>query len=163
MLRRTTCTLLLALCVLSGYAQIPNPAGQSQWRTCTRVVDGDTVILDGRERVRLIGVDAPESKRPRKPVQRFGKESARYLRTMVEGKRVRLEHDWQRTDRHGRTLGYIYLEDGRFVNATMVRDGYAFALTRYPFKHLEEFRRLEREAREAGRGLWGDSSAQGPR
>lgn len=73
----------------------------------------------------------------------------------VEGKRVRLAYDQQRQDKYRRTLAYVYLEDGTFVNAEIIRQGYGFAYTRFPFKYLEEFRRLEREARESKRGLWG--------
>ncbi len=70
-------------------------------------------------------------------------------------KRVRLEYDQERRDKYGRTLPYVYLEDGTFLNGEIIRQGYGFAYTRLPFKYLEEFRKLEREAREAGRGLWG--------
>ncbi len=74
---------------------------------------------------------------------------------MVQGKRVRLDYDWERRDKYGRTLAYVYLEDGTFLNAEIIRQGYGFAYTRFPFKHLEEFRKLEREARETRRGLRG--------
>jgi micrococcal nuclease len=100
-------------------------------------------------------VDTPETKDPRQPVQYFGEEAAAFTRRMVEGKRVRLEYDWERKDTYGRTLAYVYLEDGTFLNAEIIRQGYGFAYTRFPFKYLEEFRKLEREAREARRGLWG--------
>lgn len=79
---------------------------------------------------------------------------------MVEGKRVRLEYDWERRDKYGRTLAYVYLEDGTFLNAEIIRQGYGFAYTRFPFKYLEEFRNLETEAREAGRGLWGTAGSR---
>lgn len=72
----------------------------------------------------------------------------------LKGQDVRLECDWQRTDRCGRTLAYLYLADGTFVNAEIVRQGFGFAYTKYPFKHLEEFHANEREARAATRGLW---------
>ena len=120
----------------------------------TRVVDGDTIILNGRERVRLIGVDTPETVDPRRPVQYFGKEASAFTKRMVEGKRVRLEYDQTRKDRYGRTLAYVYLEDGTHLNAEIVKQGYGHAYTRFPFRYLKEFRRYEREAREAGRGLW---------
>lgn len=71
------------------------------------------------------------------------------------GDRIRLEYDWERRDKYGRTLAYVYLEDGTFLNAEIIRQGYGFAYTRFPFKYLEEFRKLEQEARETGRGLWG--------
>jgi micrococcal nuclease len=66
---------------------------------------------------------------------------------LVEGKRIRLEYDQQRHDQYGRTLAYVYLENGTFVNAEIIRQGGGFANRRFPFKYLEEFRTLEREAR----------------
>ena len=120
-----------------------------------RVVDGDTIIVTGVGRVRLIGVDTPESVDPRRPVEFFGKEASAFTRRLVDGKRVLLGYDWERTDRYGRTLAYVYLPDGTFVNAEIIRRGYGHAYTRFPFKHLERFRQLEREARQAGHGLWG--------
>ncbi len=120
----------------------------------TRVVDGDTIILNGRERVRLIGVDTPETVDLRRPVQYFGKEASAFTKRMVEGKRVRLEYDQTRKDHYGRTLAYVYLEDGTHLNAEIVMQEYGHAYTRFPFRYLEEFRRYEREAREAGKGLW---------
>ena len=124
-----------------------------------RVVDGDTIIVSGVGRVRLIGVDTPESVDPRRPVEFFGKEASAFTKRLVDGKRVRLEHDWERTDRYGRTLAYVYLPDGTFVNAEIIRQGYGHAYTRFPFEHLDRFRQFEREARQAGRGLWGATPA----
>lgn len=123
-------------------------------RTVIRVVDGDTIVLDGNEKVRLIGVDTPETKHPRKPIEYFGKEASAFTTKMAEGKKVRIEYDWQRLDKYGRTLAYVYLEDGTFLNAEIVKQGYGHAYTRFPFKYLEEFRQYEREARENNRGLW---------
>ena len=120
-----------------------------------RAVDGDTLLLTNGERVRLIGVDTPETKHPKKPVERFGKEAYLFTKKMVEGKEVRLEYDWPRRDKYKRLLAYVYLMDGTFLNAEIVKQGYGFAYTRFPFKYLEEFRRYEREARENGKGLWG--------
>jgi len=124
------------------------------WRTCIRAVDGDTLILNGNETVRLIGVDTPETKDPRKLVQYFGEEAYGFTKSLLEGKRVRLEYDQERIDKYGRTLAYVYLEDGTFLNAEIIKQGYGFAYTIYPFKYMEEFRRYEREARENKRGLW---------
>jgi micrococcal nuclease len=119
-----------------------------------RVIDGDTVELITGEKIRLIGVDTPETKDPRKPVQYFGQEATAFTQRLVEGKRVRLEYDQPRQDKYGRTLAYMYLEDGTFVNAEIITQGYGFAYTRFPFRYLEEFRTRERQAREAKRGLW---------
>ena len=80
--------------------------GQSdrQWRYVQRVVDGDTIILNGGERVRLLGVDTPESVHPRKPVEYFALEASAFTKRTAEGKQVWLEFDQTRTDRYGRTL-----------------------------------------------------------
>lgn len=124
---------------------------------CTRIIDGDTIVvkIDGRqEKVRLIGVDTPETVHPNKPVEYFGKEASQFTKSLVEGKQVRLEYDWERKDKYGRTLAYVYLEDGAFLNAEIIRQGYGHAYTKFPFKYLEQFRQYEREARENKRGLW---------
>jgi micrococcal nuclease len=73
---------------------------------------------------------------------------------MAEGKMVRLEYDWQDRDKYGRLLAYVYLEDGTFLNAEIIKQGFGFAYTRYPFKYLEEFRQYERVAKENGSGMW---------
>ena len=119
-----------------------------------RVIDGDTLLLVNGERVRLIGVDTPETKHPRKPVEYFGREAYLFTKEMVDGKEARFEFDRQKRDRYGRVLAYVYLLDGTFLNAEIVKQGYGFAYTRFPFKYMEEFRRFEREARENRRGLW---------
>jgi micrococcal nuclease len=125
---------------------------------CIRVIDGDTIVVetaDTQEKVRLIGVDTPETVHPSKPVEYFGKEASEFTHKKVEGKRVRLEYDWRSRDKYGRLLAYVYIEDGTFLNAEIIRKGYGFAYTRYPFKYLEDFRRYEKEARRNNRGLWG--------
>lgn len=127
---------------------------------CTRVVDGDTIVVDieGKlEKVRLIGVDTPETVHPSKPVEYFGKEASDFTKRMVERKNVRLEYDWQKRDKYSRVLGYVYLEDGTFLNAEIIKQGYGFAYTKYPFKYLDEFRQYEKEARENKKGLWQDN------
>lgn len=125
-----------------------------EYRQVVRVIDGDTIELDGGEKVRLIGVDTPETVHPNKPVEYFGKEASKFTKNMVEGKFLKLEYDWQRTDKYGRMLAYVYLLDGTFVNAEIIKQGYGFAYTKYPFKYLEKFREYERQARENHRGLW---------
>ena len=135
-----------------------NAAQAAEYRHCVKVTDGDTIIiLDGDERVRLIGIDTPETVHPNKSVEFFGKEASAFTKRMVEGKKVRLKYDWQRKDKYGRTLSYVYLLDGTFLNAEIIKQGYGHAYTQYPFKYLEDFRKYEREAREKGRGLWSDN------
>ena len=124
---------------------------------CTRAVDGDTIIVNiagVKERVRLIGIDTPETKHPRKPVQYYGKEASMFTANMVEGKKVRLEFDQNQRDRYKRLLAYAYLEDGTFLNAEIIKQGYGHAYTKFPFKYMNEFRQYEREARIRKRGLW---------
>lgn len=128
----------------------------------TRVIDGDTLVLERLGTVRLIGVDAPETVDPRKPVQAFGAEAAAFLRKLVTGKVVRVEYDQQRTDNQDRVLAYLYLPDETFVNAEIVRQGYGHAYTAFPFKCMTAFRVLERQAMENKRGLWGSQAASLP-
>jgi micrococcal nuclease len=151
--------LVGAVFALSRFDGTDQASGSNEYRIVQRVIDGDTQLLDNRERVRLIGVDTPETKHPSKPVQYFGKEASAFTKRMVEGKRVRLEFDMANTagrhkDRYGRTLAYVFLEDGTLLNAEIIKQGYGHAYTAFPFSRMEEFRRLEREAREQGRGLW---------
>ncbi len=127
---------------------------------CTRVVDGDTIVVDiggKEEKIRLLGVDTPETVHPSKPVEYFGKEASAFTKQMVEGKRVRLEYDWQKRDKYGRLLAYVYLEDGTFLNAEIIKQGYGFAYTNYPFRYLDEFREYQRCAQENKLGLWGNN------
>lgn len=132
-----------------------------------RVVDGDTISVDlvgTPTTVRLVGIDTPETVDPRKPVQEYGKEASAFLSNMLLGEEVYLEIGEGGTDKYGRTLGYIYrAPDGLFVNAEIVRQGYGHAYTKYPFKHMEDFRALEQRARQFGKGLWGSREAGSPR
>ena len=135
------------------------PDGPREVGRVVRVVDGDTihVQLDGRrEKVRYIGVDTPESVKPGTPVQCFAKRAGAFNRHLVAGERVRLVLDAEHRDRYGRLLAYVYRKsDGVFVNAALVRRGYAQPLTIAPnVAHAREFRRLAAAARHAGRGMW---------
>jgi micrococcal nuclease len=123
-----------------------------------KVVDGDTLEVSGGERVRLIGVDTPETKDPNRPVGCFGAEASTFTATLVPpGTAVRLVGDVEQRDRYGRLLAYVYRRaDGLFVNAELLRRGYAQLLTVPPnVAHTDDFVALSRQAREGGRGLWG--------
>ncbi len=124
-----------------------------------RIIRGDTIevccVFGDRVKVRYIGVDTPETHHPMRGVEPYGMEAAEANRKLVDGKTVRLEFDVQQFDKYGRTLAYVYLEDGTFVNAWLVEHGYAMVMTVPPnVKYQDLFLRLQREAREAGRGLW---------
>jgi micrococcal nuclease len=143
-----------------GEAGTGNHAAAAREYSVSKVVDGDTFwVNDGSakgKKIRLIGVDAPESRNTgRKKIGHFGMESKKYLSTMLAGKKVRLEFDVDPIDRYGRTLAYVYLKDGTFVNAELVRQGYAMVLTVAPnVKHADVFAKLQAEARKNRRGLW---------
>ncbi|MBI5742789.1 MAG: thermonuclease family protein [Candidatus Niyogibacteria bacterium] len=131
-----------------------------------RAVDGDTIeveFADGRkEKVRYIGMNAPESVDPRRAVECFGKEAAAANAALVGGREVRLVRDVSDRDKYGRLLRYVYLNDvaQTFINLELVRQGYAAAATYPPdIAHASEFRAAERAARAAGAGLWGGCSA----
>jgi len=119
-----------------------------------RVIDGDTIKLANGETVRYIGIDTPETKHPRKPVQFMGREASAANKKLVGGKRVRLEFDAQQRDRYGRLLAYVYVDEV-FVNAWLVENGYAQIMTIPPnVKYQDLFLKLQKEAREKKRGLW---------
>jgi len=125
-----------------------------------RVVDGDTIIvtIDGaRTRIRLIGVDTPETVKPGTPVQCYGPQASAFTKHALNGEDVRLEYDRDRTDRYGRTLAYVYrARDDLFVNLALVQQGYARALDIAPdHAHASELALAQKAAQTAKRGLWG--------
>ncbi len=132
-------------------------ASEPGMATVERVVDGDTirVRVEGRdEPVRLVGIDTPESVKPGEPVECYAKQASKFNERLVTGRRVRLRVGRERTDRYGRLLAYVYAGD-EFVNAALVRGGYARTLTIPPnIAHAGLFHRLARAAGRAGRGLW---------
>jgi micrococcal nuclease len=140
-------------------AESASPTAENrQAARVTRVVDGDTidVELDGAVvRVRYIGMDTPETVDPRSPVECFGPESSERNQALVGGQTVELEKDVSETDIYGRLLRYVYV-DGRMVNEELVLEGYATAATFPPdVKYVDRFIEAERQARDAGSGLWG--------
>jgi micrococcal nuclease len=161
---RPRASALLALSVL--LVALVASTARDESGTVVRVVDGDTLVvrIGGRaEKVRLIGVDTPESVDPRRPVQCFGKEASEFTRRLAEGKRVTLlrEAGPGDRDRYGRLLRYVFSPDGTLLNGEIIRQGYGHAYLRYPFARMEEFRALERQAREHGLGLWALSAPPG--
>lgn len=138
--------------------------------TVTRVIDGDTVdvVIDGSAsttRVRLLGINTPESVDPRRPVQCFGKEASRALKALVEGKRIALVEDPQADDRdrYGRWLRTLVLDETMDVNATLVRQGYAQAYVDFPMTKARraELRALQRTAETEKVGLWNEATCAG--
>lgn len=155
-------TVLLAAAVLlilrpwEGGGAAGGPASAPAF--VTRVVDGDTIEarVGGRiEDVRYIGVDTPETVKPDTPVQCFGPRASTFNHRLVERRRVRLVFGVERRDAYGRLLAYVHLGHV-FVNASLVRKGLARSLTIPPNDRFAPlFRRLEKRAARAGKGLWG--------
>jgi micrococcal nuclease len=139
--------------------------GPSVRARVVRVIDGDTieVSIGGQdEDVRYIGVDTPETVKPDTPVQCYGPQASAENHRLVDGRTVRLVFDRERRDVYGRLLAYVYTRarggagKSGFVNATLVRDGYAHTLTIPPnTAHVSQLGRLQTRAGRAGRGLWG--------
>lgn len=131
------------------------------FRIVTHVVDGDTIYVTnpkgGIEKIRLIGIDAHETRNNgKKKVGFYGKQATQYLNKLVLGKRVRLDYDVRKYDQYKRTLAYVYLENGTFVNADLVKKGYAIVYTLAPnVKFSNKFIQLQQESRKYKRGLWG--------
>lgn len=156
-------TLLLAL---FGYSltdegllkKIPAPAPPGTYNI-VEFEDGDTITINmngTHERVRFIGVDTPETQDPRKPVQCFGKAASRFTKELIGNQPVRLELDplSSNRDRYDRLLRYVYLPDGRLVQAEIIKQGYGFAYTSFPFTKSDEFISYQRQAKEQYKGLW---------
>lgn len=139
----------------------------AKYYTVTKVTDGDTIHINMNgidEKVRLIGINTPETVDPRTTVQCFGKEASDRMKSLANGKIVSLEFDDSQNyrDSYGRLLAYVYLEDGQMLNRKMIADGYAYEYTYMtPYKYQKEFRELQTFARTSGRGLWAKDTCNG--
>lgn len=122
--------------------------------TVTRVVDGDTIEIEGGERVRYIGIDTPETVDPSQPVQCFGAEASHKNKELVEGKTVRLEKDTTDRDKYKRLLRYVYVGD-TFVNLELVKQGFAHSYSYPPdTKYQDQIISAQQETENAKTGLW---------
>ncbi len=133
-----------------------------------RVIDGDTLKLNNGQRVRLIGIDAPELKEgpklardlkqrhsSKKTELAHGKKSYQYVKKLVEGKKVTLKFDTRKYDDYQRLLAYVYLTNGQLVNAQIIKAGYAYPVYIKPdIKYSQLFQELHAQAKEKHRGLW---------
>ena len=160
-LRHSLAALAVALCsaVCGCSARVGDGGQKADTAPVVRVVDGDTIRVGlpaGEEPVRYIGIDTPESVKPGTPVQCFALKASAYTKHLLTGRRVRLVLDAEPRDRYGRLLAYVYREpDGLFVNAELVRRGFAQTLTIPPnVRFADRFSALARQARDAGKGLW---------
>lgn len=144
----------------SELSRMVKPVGTASRQRVLRVIDGDTVVLSrGGEKVtcRMIGVGAPETKHPRKPVEFFGPEASAYLRLWIEGKTVVVSYQTNpyKRDRYKRPLVYLWADKGRqCINVTMVEKGYARFESGYPTIYRDIFKAAETKARNYGFGVW---------
>jgi micrococcal nuclease len=153
---KTGCLLLLVFTLISwahaAPGQTPCPVQEA---VVAHVSDGDTVVLANGQKVRLLGIDAPEMEREGKPADFLAHKAKKFLAELVQGKQVRLEYDRLRYDRYGRTLAYLFLPDGANVSREMVREGLAHVYTVPPnMRFQEELLAAQREAINAHRGIW---------
>jgi len=149
----------------------PSAASSHDWETydgqtfrVSRVVDGDTIILDRPDgvtnhkdtRVRLWGVDTPETVKPNAPVEWFGPEASAFTRDAIEGRHVRIELERGKgtRDKYNRLLAWVFLEDGRLLNAELISQGYGYADPRFPHHRKTEFAKLQVQAMRGRKGLW---------
>ena len=163
--------LLLFLTGFSGCTFLKHKSANKELFTVTEVIDGDTFRLQNGEKVRLLGIDTPEkynseklerdsekSGRDKNTIMKLGNISAEYVKKLAEGKKVYLEREpgGDDRDRYGRLLRYVYLEDGTFLNAKIIKDGYGNVYDRHPLSVTDKFRQYEKEARDKKIGLWSE-------
>ena len=127
----------------------------------SRFVDGDTIIvdMDGHdESIRMIGIDTPETHKPNSPVQCYGPAASAFTKNLIGSSKVRLASDpkSQNRDRYNRLLRHVYLVDGRLVAEEVIKGGYGFAYTQFPFTKSDQFVKAEAAAKAANKGLWGN-------
>lgn len=136
--------------------------------TVVKVLDGDTFDVKVEKqivRARMLGVDTPETIDPRKPVQCFGKEASKETKKLLMKHSVKLQIDSTQslTDKFGRLLAYVYRDDGLFINEFLVENGYAHEYTYdVPYVKQDEFKKIEKEAKESKKGLWGNACSTLP-
>ncbi len=150
MKHRIALSFLCLLFCLSQPACSADSGYQVKW-----VVDGDTVVLADRQKVRYIGINAPELARDDHIAEPYGEEAKRFNASLVNQKKVRLEFDIELNDAYRRRLAYVFLKDGTFVNAEMLSNGYAYLLYIRPnLKHHSTLIAAQRAAMSAKRGIW---------
>jgi len=131
-------------------------AGKREAHFVRWVIDGDTVVLENGQKVRYAGINAPEIRHEDQPAEPFGYAALKANIRLVKHRKVFLEWPKQRRDRFGRLLAYVFLPDGTFVQAVLVKRGLAFVCYEPPnLKYYQDLLRLQRQALQAGRGLWG--------
>jgi len=146
---------LLLLVALLAWGCAPKPEGPPQQDRVVQVIDGDTLVLAGGKRVRLLGLDAPEMEREARPGEFLAHKSKALLADLTQGKMVRLEYDHLRYDHYGRLLAYLFLPDNQMINEELLRQGLARVYFHAPnVRHRDLLLAAQTEALAARRGIW---------
>jgi micrococcal nuclease len=147
--------IFICVAICFGLWFCAQKASAESWYTVRWVDDGDSIVLQDGRHVRYIGINAPEIQHEERKAEPFGDKAKSINQKLVFHKDIRLEYDREKKDRYGRTLAYVYLRNGLFINAEMISQGAAYFLYLRPnTKHTELFIRKQQEAMQAGRGLW---------
>ncbi|MCK5565504.1 MAG: thermonuclease family protein [Planctomycetes bacterium] len=151
--------------VLDQLENVPveNVTDTQMYAVVERVIDGDTIEVTMQtpesklEMLRLIGVDTPETKHPRMPVQFFGPEATQFTKNLCLGSQVvlQLQKDGPDRGRYGRLLVYVRLNDGKILNEEIIKHGLGYSYTKYPHEKTELYNQLQKTAQDEKRGLWG--------
>lgn len=145
--------ILTFFCFLFFLSQKANSGGT--WYQVKWVVDGDTLVLSNGQKVRYIGINAPEVAHDGQKAEPYGDEAKRFNASLVQGEKIRLEFDQERYDQYKRLLAYIFLKDNTFVNAELLSNGYAYLLYHRPnTKHSSLMLQSQRAAMSAKKGIW---------
>ena len=152
-MRPITKTGFWILCILNILFAF-NLLSANEQAYVSRVIDGDTFVLSDNQKVRLVGIDCPESNDPNKPVEYFAEESKVFLESLIVGKDIKLEYGDERTDKYNRLLCYVWVDDTVLVNLEIIKQGYGMAYLRFPHKLEKQFLDAEIAARYAAIGMW---------
>ncbi len=152
----------LAVQANNSIAKLGNNTKDQKLFDVLSVVDGDTIKVSELGTLRLIGIDTPETKDPRKPVQCYGAEASNKAKELLQGQQVYLEFDpANRIDRYGRTLAYVYRADNLAFNSEMIKQGFANSYTKYPHPRLAEYNDYQTQSRNSQIGLWSPATCNG--
>lgn len=152
----------------SPKAELNTSRNPEQFYKVVHIVDGDTIDIekDGKKiRIRLLGINSPESVDPRRTVECYGKEAKNFMLELVRDKKVEIVLDSSKPekDEYQRVLAYVFTEEGVFVNRQMIERGYAYEYTykSEKYKYQDDFKLAQKQAREGGFGLWAQDTCSG--
>lgn len=152
----------------AAQVQSKGQISSEKFYSVVHIADGDTIdvlVDDQKVRVRLLGINSPESVAPNRPVECFGKEASNYISSLISNKSVRLELDPSKPekDEYGRSLAYLFREDGLFINSQMIESGYAYEYTYHNerYKYQNDFKLAQAKAQKSMQGLWAKETCNG--